>query len=162
MSAKNWLRLCILVAGFAAANAGNAQPPDPKRNLSVDLVRIATRYIEGYSSAVHQIPDSDGEFVENTIIPSVVGVAENAGDQMNSGLRIEIMRFLLASRGMASEPLADLGADLFESNPTAFCGDLSKLQAHEKSSLLSFVQSATQMRHQDATIRVNCELGLKK
>lgn len=134
-NAKYCISFLLLTLGTTASVAG-----EPQRDVSVDLIRIATRYVDNYSKRQHKAGDVDGTFIEDVVISSVVSTTNSYRGNLPSTVRLELYRFLISGKSMASEELATLAGYIYRISPEQFCSDVSKLSKVDR---LFLIQQAS-------------------
>lgn len=113
----------LMVLGLLATSTASGAG----RDIGVDLLKIATRFVENYSTVQHKAGDANGMFIEDVVIPGVVRVIESYKGKIPAAARNELYRFLIASKSMASEELSAIAAEVYLASPKQFCRDISKL-----------------------------------
>jgi len=75
-------------------------------------------------------------FIEDVVIPSVIGATESYEGKIPAVARGELYRFLIASKSMASEELSSLAAKIYLASPKQFCRDVSRLDKSDRHLLI--------------------------
>ncbi len=128
---NTYVNCCALVLLFSSGITTSIAS-EPQRDANVDLIKIATRYVDNYSKSQHKAGDVDGIFIEDVVIPSVVSAANGYQGNIPSAARIDLYRFLIAGEAMASEELATLAGNIYRKSPKLFCSDVRKLNKSDR------------------------------
>lgn len=118
---KMFMSFLLFAVGAAELRAGEVH-----RDARSDLIKVATRYLDSYSKLQHKAGDADGVFIEDVVIPSVVSAIDEYKGKIPSAVRVDVYRFLVAGKSMASEELAILTGTVYRASPEQFCSDMSK------------------------------------
>ncbi|WP_313455341.1 hypothetical protein [Stenotrophomonas sp.] len=112
------------------------------RDAKTDLIAVSSRMVKMYvSSTPHNAGDTDGQFIEDEVIPAVHEVVVRGGAQLTKAQYLAALDFIIASKPLASEGVSDIAAALYLPQKARLCSSIAAFSQSRRKIVLDQVRS---------------------